>query len=79
MPCDTRIQLFDVPDDVYTKEARQKLGLPLEGQVTAADRDRIKLEAAKLRTADAARKLNRSAFITGLNVGSNTLNIRINL
>lgn len=78
MPCTTTV-MVTLENDKFTIEARKKLGLPLKGQVSEAEAGRVRIEAAKLKTASIMKSLNPSAMIKGMTVGSKKLTIQVDI
>jgi hypothetical protein len=79
MPCFTKIQLVTLANDRFTIAARKKLGLSLKGDVTEEQAIQVKMEAAKLKTAEAIKLMNPGAQIKGLSAGSNKLEIDLDI
>ena len=73
MPCFTRVVI--VEDTEINKKAREALGLPLEGPLTASEARKVKVEAGVIKTKQAMRRLNPSAVIrrTPLATGSSVM------
>ena len=79
MPCYTKIQLVTLSNDRFTIAARKKLGLSLKGDVTEEDAIRVKMEAAKLKTAESIKLMNPGAQIKGMQAGNNKLEIDLDI
>jgi hypothetical protein len=77
-PCYTKV-LVRIDEDKWTIRAREKLGLPLKGNVTEEQAQQIKLEAGKLKTVASIKAINPTAIVTGLTVGSKKLTIQVNI
>jgi hypothetical protein len=79
MPCFTKIQLVTLNNDRFTLAARKKLGLSLKGDVTEEQATEVRIEAAKLKTAEAIKLMNPGAQIKGMQAGNNKLEIDLDI
>ena len=62
MSCYT-MSMVELNDDTYTKKAREKLGLPLEGKLSRTSARRVRQEAGFLKATDEVRRLQPNAVI----------------
>lgn len=63
MACWTVVTV-DVPDTELNREAREELGLPLEGPLSVSDARRVRIEAGVIKTRREIRKLQPTAVIS---------------
>lgn len=79
MPCWTRV-LMDIGNE-WTDKAMEKLGIKGRNisQLTESQAEAVKLEAKKLKMAATTKKLKIGAMISGMEVGSKKLTIRMEL
>ena len=78
MPCHTRV-LVQLENNKWNKLARKKLGFAETGGLTTQQAGQVRIEAGKLKTVSAVKKLHPTAFITGTAVGSPKLTLRIDI
>jgi hypothetical protein len=78
MPCYTKVGVT-LEDNKWNQKAREKLGLPLKGEVTEEEAKQVRLEASKIKTVAAIKALNPTAIITGTTVGVKKLTIQVNI
>ena len=78
MPCDTKV-IVKLDNTKYNRLARKKLGFAETGGLTTQQAGQVRIEAGKLKTISAVKKLHPTAFITGTTVGSPKLTLRIDI
>jgi len=78
MPCYTKV-MVTLEDNKWNQKAREKLGLPVKGELTEEEARDVRLEAGKLKTVAAIKALNPTAIIKGTTVGIKKLTIQVDL
>ena len=77
-PCDTKV-MVTLDDTKWNQKAREKLGLPIKGQLSQEDARAVQLEAGKLKTVAAIKAINPMALITGMTIGSKKISIQVDI